>query len=301
MSALLGGIEAGGTKMLCAVARGEDIVAEARIPTTTPEETLAAVADFFAEATEGNGALAAIGVATFGPVDLRPGSPTFGRLLATPKPGWAGTDWLTPLAARFRCPVAVDTDVGAAALAEALDGAGRGARTVVYVTVGTGIGGGIVIDGRTHNGALHPEMGHIRVTRHENDGGFGGVCPFHGDCVEGLASGTAIVARFGAPLHEIAKHEATQLVGYYLGQLAANILLMLSPERLVFGGGVMQHEPLLDELRAEAARYLNGYAGIGADASALASTIVAPRLGTRSGIRGALLLAGHALGTSIAG
>jgi fructokinase len=291
MSMLLGGIEAGGTKVLCAAARGGDVAAETRIPTTTPAETLAAVGDFFAGAAAVHGQLGALGVATFGPVDLRRGSPTFGRLLATPKAGWAGTDWIAPLAARFGCPVAIDTDVGAAALAEALEGAGRGARTVVYATVGTGIGGGIAIDGRTHNGALHPEMGHIRVARHELDTAFGGVCPFHGDCLEGLASGPAIVARYGAPLEHLpTDHEAPRIVGHYLGQLAATALLMLSPERIVFGGGVMSREGLLREVRLGAERFLNGYAGLG-DAATLERTIVAPGLGERSGIVGALALA----------
>jgi fructokinase len=295
MSALLGGIEAGGTKVLCAAACAGEVVAETRIPTTSPAETLSAVGDFFASTAARHGALEAIGVATFGPVDLRRDSATFGRLLATPKAGWAGTDWVAPLAARFGCPVAIDTDVGAAALAEALEGAGRGARTVVYVTVGTGIGGGIAIDGRTHNGALHPEMGHIRVARHELDGAFGGVCPFHGDCLEGLASGPAIAARYGAPLEQLpAEHEATRIIGHYLGQLAATALLMLSPDRIVFGGGVMRRSGLLGEVRLGAARFLNGYAGLG-DAPALERTIVAPGLGERSGIVGALALARGAL------
>jgi fructokinase len=296
VSLLVGAVEAGGTKVLCAAGRaGGGILAETRIATTTPAETQDAAQRFFANVVANFGALAAIGVATFGPVDLRRASPTFGRLLATPKPGWAGTDWVAPLAARFGCPVAIDTDVGAAALAEALHGAGRGCTTVVYVTVGTGIGGGIAIDGRTRSGALHPEMGHIGVRRHGRDGTFSGLCPFHGDCLEGLASGPAIAARYGAALDTLpAEHEAANVVGFYLGQLAATALLMLSPDRIVFGGGVMKHAALLPEIRRAAATLLNGYAGI-ADAAALESIIVAPGLGERSGIVGALALAEAAL------
>jgi fructokinase len=297
MSALLGGIEAGGTKFVCVAAReGPEILAEIRIPTTTPGATLDAALEFFASATAKLGALSAVGIAAFGPVDIRPSSPSFGRILATPKPDWAGTDLVAPFARRFGCPVAIDTDVNAAALAETLLGAGRGCGTVVYVTVGTGVGGGIVVDGRTLKGYLHPEMGHIRVVRHERDAAFPGVCPFHGDCVEGLASGPAIEARYGAPLDRLPPgHEASRVVAHYLGQLAANVMLTLSPERVVFGGGVMSCEPLLREIRAAAAKALNGYAGLGSDAASLESLIVAPGLGARSGIVGALALASAAL------
>jgi fructokinase len=297
MSALLGAIEAGGTKTVCAAARDDvDIVAETRIATTTPTATLAAARRFFESVSAEAGALAAIGIATFGPVDLRRSSPTFGRLLATPKSGWAATDLVAPFASAFSCPVAIDTDVNAAALAEVLHGAARGCGTAVYVTVGTGIGGGIVIDGRTVKGALHPEIGHVRVLRHERDTAFAGVCPFHGDCLEGLASGTAIVARYGTWLETVtADDEALRIIGYYLGQLAANILLMVSPERIVFGGGVMKNEQLLPEIRAVAARLLNGYAGIAADGASLDRVIVAPGLGDRSGVVAAVALARAAL------
>jgi fructokinase len=294
MSGLLGGIEAGGTKVICAVVRAVDdtIVATTRIATTTPAATLAAAESFFASAVAEHGPLAALGIATFGPVDLRPASPTFGQLLATPKAGWAHADLVGPFARRFGCPVAIDTDVNAAALAEALAGAGRGCGTVVYVTVGTGIGGGVSIDGRTLKGALHPEMGHIRVMRHARDAAFAGVCPFHGDCLEGLASGGAVVARYGAPLDRLPRdHEAPGVIGYYLGQLAANIVLMLSPERIVFGGGVMSGNAMLGTIRATAAQLLNGYAGLGTDASGLDRLVVAAGLGERSGILGAIELA----------
>jgi len=298
MNALLGGIEAGGTKFVCAAARDDhEIVADTRIETTTPAATLGAALRFFASVAADHGPFGAIGIASFGPLDLRLSSPTYGQILRTPKPAWAAADLVTPFARRFDCPIAIDTDVNAAALAETLQGAARGCRVAVYVTVGTGIGGGIVVDGRTLKGASHPEMGHIRVVRHEHDGAFGGICPFHGDCLEGLASGAAIVARYGAPLDRLPiEHEAVRIVGYYLGQLAATVLLMLSPERVIFGGGVMNSGPLmLAEIRAVAAALLNGYTTLGRDATALAPLIVAPGLRERSGILGALTLAAIAL------
>lgn len=292
MNDLFGAVEAGGTKFVCALMRAGEIVADTRIATTTPAETLDRVLRFFAAEAASHGVLEAFGIATFGPVDLQPSSPHYGRLLATPKAGWAGTDLIGPFATRFGCPVAIDTDVNAAALAEAKYGAGRGCGTVVYVTVGTGIGGGLAIDGRTHKGALHPEMGHIRVLRDARDGAFTGTCPFHGDCLEGLASGPAIIARYGAPLDGLPPdHEGHVIVADYLGQLAASLVLLLSPERIVFGGGVMEGTPLLDPIRAATARLLGGYAGLGTDAATLQQLIVAPGLGDRSGILGAAELA----------
>ena len=297
MSALLGAIEAGGTKVVCVVARdAATILTERRIETTTPAATLGAAEDFFATVTSEIGALSAIGIASFGPVDLRKSSPTFGHVLASPKPGWANADLVERFATRFACPVVLDTDVDAAALAEALHGAGRGCGVVVYVTVGTGIGGGIVVAGRVVQGSLHPEMGHIRVPRHERDRDFSGACAFHGDCLEGLASGTAIRARYGMPLDRLpVGHEAPQLIGYYLGQLAATIALMLSPERIIFGGGVMKHDGVLTELRSTAARLLNGYLDFAREPESLDNLIVAPGLGERSGIVGAIALAEAAL------
>lgn len=289
---LYGAVEAGGTKFVCAAADADEILAETRIATTDPATTLEAVAEFFGEVEVELGAFRAFGIATFGPVDLRPDSPTFGRILATPKAGWSDVDLMAPIATRFDCPVAIDTDVNAAALAEALAGAGRDCGTVVYVTVGTGIGAGAVIGGRSLKGLLHPEMGHIRVLRDARDTGFAGVCPFHGDCLEGLASGTAILARYGVSLDQLpSEHEAIAVVGNYLGQLAANVMLTLSAERIVFGGGVMQNEALFHFIRETALRILNGYPSIGADKASLGRIIVAPGLGERSGVVGAIELA----------
>lgn len=291
--ALRGAIEAGGTKFVCALGRGpKDTVAEARIPTTTPAETLGAVVEFFAGAQALHGPAASFGVASFGPVDLERRSATWGRLLTTPKAGWSDADLVEPLWSRFGRPVAIDTDVNAAALAEHRWGAGRGLDSVTYVTVGTGIGGGAVVRGRTVAGFLHPEMGHVRVLRDPRDVGFAGTCPFHGDCLEGLACGPAVRARWGASLAELGPaHEAYAILGNYLGQFAATLALVLSTHRIVFGGGVAADGALLPEIRTVAARLLNGYLPLGRAAPSLDDYIVAPGLGGRSGIAGAFLLA----------
>ena len=292
--ALYGAIEAGGTKFVCAAGYGPmDIAPQMRtvIATTTPAETLAAVVAFFEQVRANAGAFSAFGVGAFGPVDIEPRSHTWGSILSTPKPGWAGTSLVAPLE-RFGCPVALDTDVNAAALAEARLGAGRDANSLTYVTVGTGIGGGVIEQGRSIRGLLHPEMGHIRVRRDPRDGQFRGVCPFHGDCLEGLASGPAIVARWGAPMSALPiGHAGPDIIGGYLGQLAATIALMYASERIVFGGGVMSGADLLPRIRAVATEQLGGYLPIEARAGGFERLIVAPALAGQAGITGALLLA----------
>ncbi len=291
---LYGAIEAGGTKFICAVADAQGhTFASTRIATTSPQETLAACVDFFNSQQNDESVYAGIGIAAFGPLDLHRGSSTYGHILATPKPQWSHTDLVAPFGV-FGCPVNIDTDVNAAALAEALHGAGRGCDVVVYITVGTGIGGGVSIKGQTLHGAMHPEMGHIGVRRHPQDRDFAGTCPFHGDCLEGLACGPAIVARYGVSLDELPdKHAAFEVVSHYLGQLAATVILLLSPERLIFGGGVMSNPRMLDYVRCKAAQQLNGYV-VGVDGAllpALDAVIVSPGLGLQSGIAGALALA----------
>jgi len=294
---LYGAIEAGGTKFVCVLARGiDDVIAEIRITTTTPEQTLAKVIEFFTAAQAQHGRIHSFGIGAFGPVDLRVGSPTWGCILDTPKQGWSGADLVRPLVAQFACPVVIDTDVNAAALAEARYGAGRDCRSLTYVTVGTGIGGGAIVDGRSLQGMLHPEMGHIRVRRDPRDLEFSGVCPFHGDCLEGLASGPAILARWGAPLDQLnADHVAYEIVGDYLGQLAATIALMLSSERIVFGGGVMSNGRLLPHIRHSAHNMLNAYLPAARDADWWNRYIAAPGLADRSGRSGAITLAMSAL------
>lgn len=286
---LFGCIEAGGTKFVLGVARGhEQMLATARISTTTPQETLAGAIAFFADAEAEWGRFDAFGIASFGPVDLDRRSPAWGRIGRTPKRGWSDADLAGPFGARFGCPVGFDTDVNGAVLAEGLWGAARGADVATYVTVGTGIGGGAVVEGRPVHGRLHPEMGHMLPRRHPADTSFAGICPFHGDCLEGLASGPAIQARWGASLSELpADHPAHGIVAWYLGQLVVAQQAMLSPRRIVMGGGVLETPGLLDRIRVAAERHANGYFAT-AD---YAELIVAPGLGDRAGLLGALALA----------
>ena len=282
-----GCVEVGGTKFVCAVASGpDDIPARVRIPTTTPEETLARAADFFrAQPVR----LAGFGIASFGPAGVDRSSPDWGRILRTPKAGWTGAD-IAGAFGRFGLPVGFDTDVNGAALAETRWGAAQGAAVAIYVTVGTGIGGGMVVKGAPVHGQGHPEMGHLIPPRHQDDIGFTGVCPFHGGCMEGLASGPAIAARWGAPLSDLAaNHPAHAMIGWYLGQMCVTLMAIAAPNRIVLGGGVMETSGLIGHVRRAAATIGGGYFGDQAD-----MRIVPPGLGDRSGILGALVLAEQA-------
>ena len=294
---LVGGIEAGGTKFVCAVGTGPgDVRAEARVPTTTPAETIGRVVAFFtAQGTRMP--LAALGIASFGPVDLHPGSATFGCVTTTPKPGWRDVDLVGPLRGALGVPVAFDTDVNAAAMAEQRWGAGRGAATLAYVTVGTGIGAGVMVDGRLLHGLLHPEAGHVRVPHDRARDPFAGVCPAHGDCWEGLAAAAAITARWGrAPEALPDDHPAWALEAHYLALGLANLVLTLSPERVVLGGGVMARASLHRLVRVGVGELLGGYLVSPALADGLERYIVPPALGERAGVLGALLLAQAAAG-----
>ncbi|MDY6946731.1 MAG: ROK family protein [Pseudomonadota bacterium] len=290
---LYGAIEGGGTKFVCAVGRSpEDVLDSAVLPTSSPASTLAACVDFFTAAARKFEPIAAFGFGCFGPIDLRAHEPSYGRMLATPKPGWSHVDLLTPLRTKLHTPIAIDTDVTAAALAEWRLGAGRGLGSIAYVTVGTGIGGGLAPNDLAGRRLLHPEMGHIFVRRDSRDKDFQGVCPFHGDCLEGLASGPAIQARWRCQLDALpASHEAWSIIGGYLGQLAASIALMISVERVIFGGGVMANGLLLPHIRSAAASALRGYIEPLSQPGALDTYVIAPQLGARAGIAGALLLA----------
>lgn len=294
---LVGSIEAGGTKFVCAVGTGpDDVRAEVRVPTTTPAETLERVVAFFA-GQAARGPLAALGVASFGPVDLAPHSPTFGFITTTPKPGWRGVDLVGPLRRALGVAVAFETDVNAAALAEQRWGAGRGLATVGYVTVGTGIGGGVVVDGRPLHGLVHPEIGHVRVPHDRARDPFAGVCPAHGDCWEGLAAVPALTARWSrAPETLPDDHPAWALEAHYLALGLANLVLTLSPERLVLGGGVLARASLYPLVRAEISRLLAGYLASPALGDGLGRYLVPPALGERAGVLGALRLAQLAAG-----
>ncbi len=281
---LLAGIEAGGTKFVLAVARSpQDIVAKQSIPTTTPNETLARAALWFKE----QGEIASLGIGSFGPVDLHRASDTWGRITNTPKPGWSGCDIAGYFSDELQVPVGFDTDVNAAALAEYEFGAGKSASSLAYITVGTGIGGGLVLDAKPVHGAAHAEMGHMFPRRHQRDLDFKGTCPHHGDCLEGLACGPAIKARWGSSLSELPKdHIAHEVIADYVAQLAHSLIALTAVEVVVLGGGVMKTVGLLDRAKRRASQLSAAYFPGGAK-----HRIVAPSLGDDAGITGALLLA----------
>lgn len=290
-----GAIEAGGTKFVCAIGNAQaGSVRTATIATRNPDATFADVAAFFRDAAS-EAPIAALGIGSFGPVDVDPRSAMYGRILATPKPSWEGTDMLARVRAFLDVPLAIDTDVNAAALAEvaACDGS---VRHLAYVTVGTGIGVGLVNEGRAVHGAGHPEMGHVLVRRHPEHGDFAGVCPFHGDCLEGLAAGPAVSAAWGSSAIDLPlDHPFWRIEADYLAQLCANLILTTVPERIVLGGGVMQQERLFPRIRERTAELLNGYVHGISDAASLEHRIVPPACREPSGLTGAFLLADHAM------
>ncbi|HLU75574.1 MAG TPA: ROK family protein, partial [Nonomuraea sp.] len=236
--------------------------------------------------------LRAVGVGSFGPVDLRPDSPAYGHILATPKPGWSYTDVVSPLRMALGVPVGLDTDVNAAALGEWRRGAGRGRETVAYLTVGTGIGLGAVVNGRLLRGLLHPEFGHIRVPRDRARDAFAGSCPFHGDCLEGLASGEAMRQRWGRRAEDLDDPAVWELEAGYLAHAVVNLTYVLSPERIVIGGGVAKRPGLLSRVRARAFDLAAGYPAAPAltGRAAMDEYVVGPELGDHSGITGAIEL-----------
>jgi fructokinase len=292
MTEPVGGLEAGGTKFVCAVGTGpHDVRAKVRIPTTTPVETLSRVVTFFADQAS-RAPLAALGVASFGPVDLDSRSGTYGSITTTPKPGWQHVDLLGPLRRALGVRIAFDTDVNAAALAEHRWGAAQNVSPVVYVTVGSGIGGGVLVDGQPVHGLVHPEMGHQRLPHDRARDPFPGVCPHHGDCWEGLASAPALAARWGQPPETLSDgHPAWDLEADYLALGLANVVLVLSPERIVLGGGVMTRASLWPMVRAKLVAVLGGYVSSAALGDGIEQYLVAPALGERAGVLGAMALA----------
>jgi fructokinase len=293
---LFGGIEGGGTKFVCAVGSGpDDIRAETRFPTTDPQSTIAKALTFFQEQAKQHGALAAIGVASFGPVDLRLDSPTYGHITTTPKPGWANVDILGEISRGSGVRTAFEMDVNAAALAEWRWGAGQGVGSLVYLTVGTGIGGGALVAGRLVHGLVHPEMGHMLIPHDRALDPFPGSCPYHGDCLEGLATGGALEQRWGKCAEELPPdHPAWALEAEYLAAGLANLVLALSPERIILGGGVMQQAQLFPLIRERVRAKLAGYVASPAIGEGIEDYIVPPGLGKRSGVLGAIALAQQA-------
>jgi fructokinase len=290
---IYGAVEAGGTKFVCAMADADgNLKALERFPTLDPKTTLNAACEFFRGASKTHGAPRAIGVACFGPIHLDRSTERYGFIGKTPKAGWSHTDMVGMLSREFGCPIGFDTDVNAAALAEHRWGAAQEVGDMVYLTVGTGIGGGVLQQGVPLHGLMHPEIGHVWPRRHALDPEFKGVCPFHGDCMEGLASGPAIVARSGAELGTLPQsHPQWQIEADYLGQLCAQLTLIVSPQRIVLGGGVMGHAGLCAPIRARTLHWLAGYVDRDAVLSGMDRYIVPPALQGNAGVLGGLVLA----------
>lgn len=281
-------IEAGGTKFNCAIVDAQrKIHAELRVPTTTPNETLDACIAFFRECKQKGANFDSLGIGSFGPLDLDTQSKSHGYITSTPKPNWSDVPLKTYLASSLDCDVKIDTDVNAAALAEYRWGAAQHCQVAVYITVGTGVGGGVVINGKPLHGLVHPEIGHMHVGEVDN---IQGVCPFHGSCVEGLASGTSLGKIWQTPAESLPQdHQAWDVQAKVLAKLSHNLIVTLSAQKIVFGGGVMQQDFLLDNVRRYTSEYLANYVRFATETT-LADIIVAPGLADRSGLFGALAL-----------
>jgi fructokinase len=291
-----GAVEAGGTKFICGIGDAAgNLVVEQRIETLSPTETLPKVVQFFQEKSkELKLTIKSIGIGSFGPLDLNPLSPVYGHITSTPKTGWPNTDIPGFLRDQLNCACTIDTDVNAAAYGEYLWGAGRNLGSLVYFTIGTGIGGGAIINGLPIHGLVHPEMGHCIVDHDEKEDPFSGVCPYHSDCFEGLANGPSIQARWGIKPEELpSSHPAWDLEARYIARALHSIITILSPQRIILGGGVMQQLSLLPMIRLLVKESLNGYVVSDAITSGIDGYIVAPVLGKQAGVLGSLALAIH--------
>ena len=289
---LFGTLEAGGTKMVLSIGNEQnELIEQTSIPTEAPEKTIPAMIDWFRDKR-----IAALGIGTFGPVDLKKDSPTYGWITKTPKPGWSDKPLLPPMQEALGVPALIDTDVNAAALAEWKLGAARGLNSCLYVTVGTGIGAGMVIEGKLVHGLVHPEFGHMLLRQEKEDPAPDGFCPYHKGCLEGLASGPAIEKRWGRKAYDLPEdHEAWNLEAAYLAQMCMDAVCGFSPEKIILGGGVMQQKHLFPLIRKKTLELLNGYVQAKEILEDIDSYIVEPGLGTKSGATGALLLAKQAL------
>jgi fructokinase len=299
---LLGGVELGGTKCVCILGTGpDDVRAQVRVPTGEREQTLKTIAAVLDSWQSAHGPLAALGIASFGPLDFRHGSTTYGHITATAKRGWTATDVVGRLRRSGSVPVGLNTDVNGAALAEGRWGAARGLTDFAYVTVGTGVGVGLVVAGKTVFGCNHTELGHLRVVRVPDDD-WPGACEFHGACVEGLASGAAIAARANCPATSIAADDPVWgLAAHALAQLVHAIVLATAPQRILLGGGVINGRPeLLIQIRRKVTESLNGYLALDELARGLDQFIAPPGLGALAGPLGALALAADAYASSAA-
>lgn len=288
---LLGALEAGGTKMVFGVGNEKgDILERSSCPTTTPSETMAHITAFFARHP-----IQALGIGSFGPVNLDKSSPEYGSITTTPKPHWTHFPLYRTLSEQLCVPIGFDTDVNASALGEAKWGAAQGLSSCVYMTVGTGIGAGAVVEGRLLHGLLHPEMGHMMMRRH-NDDSFQGGCPYHQDCLEGLASGPAIEKRWGKSAQALANDDRVWAIeSYYLAQAVVNLITILSPQKIILGGGVMKQQQCFPMIRQYVKDILNGYIQKKEITERIDDYIVQPGLGDNAGFCGALLLAMQAM------
>ena len=289
---VFGGIEAGGTKFVCGLGTCPDDLEVHSFPTVAPAETIRQAIEFFR--AKAGSRLTALGIASFGPIDLDPKSSTYGYITTTPKAAWRNFNLVGTLANALAVPVAFETDVNAAAFAEAKWGAARDVEDSVYITVGTGIGGGVVVKGNAIHGLSHPEIGHLRVPHDANKDPFTGSCPFHGDCLEGLASGPALSQRWGQPAENLpVAHPAWELEAHYLASALSTLIFTVSPQRVILGGGVMQQEALFPLIRRNVVRLMNGYVAKPQLNEDIDHYIVPPELGRHSGVLGAILLAGR--------
>jgi fructokinase len=288
---LFGAIDAGGTSFKCAVLNASgDILQRQRVPTTTPSETIRACVSFFANvAKTQNKELSALGIAAFGPLDIDPNSVDHGTILNTPKTGWSRTPIKQVFANALGVPVYIDTDVNGALYVELFSGAAKGCRSAAYITVGTGIGAGVFANGSVLGAPHHPEFGHIFVKRHQADQAFAGLCKFHDDCLEGLASAAAFEARFGDPTGLPADHVGWQIEAFYLAQACLNLHLSMRLERIILGGGLMQAEHLISLVRAQFLSLNAGYLPM--DRATAARLITLPGHGNEAGLMGAARLA----------
>ncbi|ASA20045.1 ROK family protein [Paenibacillus donghaensis] len=288
---LLGAIEAGGTKFVCGIGNEDGTILDrVSFPTLTPQETMGQVLEYFK-----NKEVEAIGIGSFGPIDPVLGSPTYGYITTTPKPHWGQYNLVGTVAEQVNVPIGFDTDVNGAALGEYKWGAAQGLDSCLYITVGTGIGAGAVVGGKMVHGLSHPEMGHILVRRHPEDT-FEGFCPYHGDCLEGLAAGPAIGSRWGKPAGELpADHPAWEMEAHYLAHALMNYVLILSPQKIVMGGGVMKQTQLFPLIHRKLQELLAGYVQHPALNAGIGSYVVPPQLGDNAGLSGALGLAKLAL------
>lgn len=293
MDRLYGGIEAGGTKFICIVASSpKDIRAEIRLPTSIPGQTLQHVLDFF-QPYVSRGELEAVGIGAFGPLDLSPGSLTYGHITTTPKPGWTQVDLHGEISRGLGLPVCLDTDVNTAAFGEHFwIPENRTLDSLVYMTVGTGVGVGVILQKRPLHGLIHPEVGHLFIPHSQVEDPFEGVCPYHGDCLEGLTSGPAMARRWGVPAETLtAGHPGWDMEARYLALGVCNLILSFSPQRVVLGGGVLQHPGLIDQVRRQVNRLLNGYIQSDWLGRRIEEYIVSPGLGNRAGVMGAIAMA----------